>query len=389
MTRASRGTAIILAATVTLVVGSLVLTAGCGSSGDPVTSPVAWRVSLQSLGAPADVWWSGEPVVADDLAFVDIGSGIVALDVTTGTVRWNVQPWPNRRIAGTRRLVARDGRLYAVDFVLNRAVALDVTDGATLWAAQLDTLSEGGFQVAADSRGVYVATNRAEVLALDAASGVERWRTSLQTAGRRNALLGAVTDGEVVYVAGARKTGDCPYCTEAMTTALATVTGAIVWQHFEGDSASDAGAAPTVASEVLVASGAAHGLIARDRATGATRWRVPGAEEYIAMLSPPLVLGDTVVVGDGPVLYAVRLSTGAPLYSTELRSSIRYIASCGGKVLVSRQALDMVDAATHRVLGTWLDDEYGRDGFITSGFGVSGDRAVVAGNRQVFGMRCR
>lgn len=170
---------------------------------------------------------------------------------------------------------------------------------------------------------------------------------------------------------------------------MAAADGRVVWQHLQGDSASDASAAPTLAGDLVVTSGLAHGVLARSRQTGATRWRVAGAERYVAMTSSPLVLGDTVVIGDGPILYAVRLADGGPLYSTELRSSIRFVAACAGKLLVSRQALDVVDARTHRLLGTWLHDEYGGDGFATSGFAVSGDRAVVSTSRKVVGIRCR
>jgi outer membrane protein assembly factor BamB len=276
--------------------------------------------------------------------------------------------------------------VYVVDEVLSRAAALDVRDGHVLWDVPIDSAGIR-FTIAADGASLYVGTRARHLVALDAATGAERWRRDFgATAG---VLAGAATDGATVFVSGSRAVAPCAFCLEEFTAAVAATDGSVVWQHLEGDSASDAAAAPTLAGDLLVTSGLAHGVVARVRQTGATRWRVTGAERYSAMTSPPLVLGDTVVIGDGPILYAVRLGSGAPLYSTELRSSIRYVAACGGKLLVSRQALDVVDVRTHRLLGTWLNDEYGADGFVTSGFAVSGDRAVVTTNRDIVGLRCR
>lgn len=286
-------------------------------------------------------------------------------------------------------IVASAGRVFVVDDVLHRAAALDTADGHTLWAVTLDTL-RFTFHVTADQRALYVGTRAREVIALDVATGAELWRQDLQTTDWPGAgLSGARSDGQVVYVSGFRSFPGCPFCSDAMTAALSASNGAILWQRFEGDSASDAVNGPSLAGDIVLTSGSAHGLIARSRTTGDTRWRVAGAAGFIAMESAPLVIGDTVVVGDGTTLYGVSVATGAPIFQIQRPSSIDFITVCAGRILTSRQALDIIDPSSQRVLGSWLNDDASRDGFITSGFGVSGNVAVVTGTKQVFGVRCR
>lgn len=377
-------------ALVTVVLLGLLSPIGaCRSGSEAPASPVVWRRSLDSLGRTVDAGWHGEPVVIGDVAVIDVGTAFVALDLVNGSETWRAVPWAGRRSMGVGRLVAREDRIFVTDDGLNRAAALDASDGRTIWSVSLDSLRLG-FGVAVDDRALYVGTRGREVIALDARTGAELWRRSLNVSQWWGAgLSGASSDGQVVYVSGFRSWQDCGFCSDLMMAALSASSGEVMWQRFEGDSTSDAANGPTLAGDVVLASGSAHGLVARSRTTGETRWRVGGAAGLIAMASPPLVLGDTVVVGDGTRLYGVRLATGAPVFEVPRPSSIDFIAACAGRILVSRQALDVIDARTGRILGSWLNDDASRDGFVTSGFAVSGDRAVVTGTKQAFGIRCR
>lgn len=359
----------------------------CRNGADAPPSPVVWSVSRATLGVVGDDTWQGVPAVADGVAVLDVQGGIAALDVETGQVRWNARPWGGRRFSASANLPVRDGRVFVIDPVLSRVAALDLRDGHTLWDIAVDTLGAGGFVADVDAASLYIATRARVLVALDVATGTERWRRDF--AASAGVLVGAATDGANVYVAGSRATGQCPFCLEEFTAAVAAASGVLLWQRLEGDSSSDAASAPTLAGELLVTAGIAHGILARSTRTGVTQWRNPGAARYAAMKSSPVVLGDTVLVGDGPTLFALRLADGVPLYTRDLQSTIRYIAPCDGRLLVSHQALDMVDLRTGKVLGRWLDQEYGGLGFITSGFGASGNHAVASTSSHIVGIRCR
>ena len=158
-----------------------------------------WRLAVggQAIGAPA---------VADGLVFVtvaaDIGGGnveLVAVDAAGGGERWRVA-------VGNQPLHAAPAVGGGLVYVPGTAadgmaalLALDAASGTERW--RYDT---GGFVVGnpATAEGrVFVATNHA-LVALDAATGQEAWRVEGVETGMLSAPGPVVTDGAVYVFAG-------------------------------------------------------------------------------------------------------------------------------------------------------------------------------------------
>lgn len=170
--------------------------------------------------------------------------------------------------------VAADGKVFAMD-ADGRVVALDARTGSQLWRTgtnpgdnKRDKLGFGGGMAYADGK-LYVASGHRQVMQIDAASGAVGWRTKTS-----EALHGAPT------VAGAR---------------------------------------------VLVVS-LDNTLLTFDVATGAPSWNYQALSETARILaaSSPAVSGDTVVAAFGSgELVALRASNGNDLWNEALSRASR------------------------------------------------------------------
>ncbi|TLF74213.1 hypothetical protein FE391_14535 [Nonomuraea sp. KC401] len=122
---------------------------------------------------PTDAVVHAEPVVVDGVVYATSGDGTVsALDAATGTLRWRF------RTGGSLLFdhVVADGTVFAAN-TSGRLVALDAATGRMRWSRRIDAMSD---LVSAAGR-LYVWTRktplsmRAEVVALNAASGTRLW----------------------------------------------------------------------------------------------------------------------------------------------------------------------------------------------------------------------
>jgi outer membrane protein assembly factor BamB len=165
---------------------------------DAASGEERWRLAVggEAIGAPA---------VADGLVFVtaaaDVGGGnaeLVAVDAAAGAERWRVavgnQPL-HAAPAAAGGLVHVPGQGEAGAALL----ALDAASGAERWRYET-----GGFVVGnpATAEGrVFVATNHA-LVALEAATGREAWRVEGVESGLLSAPGPVVADGAVYAFAG-------------------------------------------------------------------------------------------------------------------------------------------------------------------------------------------
>ena len=103
---------------------------------------------------------------------------IVGLDLNSGKVRWDAAVARPSGRTELERLVDVDGtpviagfRMFAASYQ-GRLIALDLRNGRLLWGRKASTY----VPVAVDRRNVYIVDADGVVLALDQASGAERWR---------------------------------------------------------------------------------------------------------------------------------------------------------------------------------------------------------------------
>ena len=157
--------------------------------GPPAPYREAWTAEAPA-GGPMT-----EPVVAHDRVVVLGRSGVAALGVEDGEVLWEESRVPG--IAGTPA-IAGDLVVFAAGEGEDASlVARALEDGRRAWSTDLGAQAFGA--PATDGELVVVGTNDGRLLALDAATGEERWE---HEAPGSFAGAPAMADGVVVAVAG-------------------------------------------------------------------------------------------------------------------------------------------------------------------------------------------
>lgn len=202
----------------------------------------------------ADLAPKSTPLVLGDLLVAGgRGGGIQAFDAASGAARWQVQTGDElpRAAAGDETqayIGSHDGRLYAIE----------AATGETAWAVET-TADHFATPAVRDGRVLAAAGNsdQSTLLAIDAASGAERWR--FVPPDGRGLHSPSVEDG-AVYIS-----------TDRNLYALAPDGGTILWTR-EGEPWNTAGIA--IADATLYAIAAGGTLYALDAATGSERWRL-------------------------------------------------------------------------------------------------------------------
>ena len=320
------GSAVALAAVLALGL------AGCWSSGPKIPplptlktvtpTRVLWQTSIGRADEGAFT-----PAVVGTGVFVASGNGSVArLDLATGNERWRVRP-----VRSASAGVGANGQMIAIGTAEGEIVALDPETGKTLWQARASSEIQGPPLVLDEM--VVARSGDARLFAFDARDGKRRWvfqrtapalvvRTSATPVGN-NALvyagfaggkLAAVTGGNgglrweatvsnpkgatelerVSDVVGAPWLTDREICAvsfQGRAACFDTNTGTSLWTK---DLSSRSGLGGD--ARLLFVSDDKGGVVALDRSTGATLWR---QDQLVGrVLSAPLSLGATIVVGD-------------------------------------------------------------------------------------------
>ena len=207
-------------------------------SGAPLTGIATGAVFSVDTTTGAERWSveaSGPvlapPAVAHGLVYARIGAGcggpgfLAAVDVATGRPRWRtgilVGDWEY-----AAPVVAGDS-VYVVGF--DGLVALDAASGSERWRQPAEVrLDNAGLRPvgapAVAGGTVYVVDLAGTLAALDAATGEERWRTELPGIGGDSRAPGPVTADGIVYVAGG----------EGLLFALDGTTGQELWRFDVG-----------------------------------------------------------------------------------------------------------------------------------------------------------
>jgi len=264
---------------------------------DATDGTEAWTYDVGERGPP-----SGGITLFDDVVYVASGADDepkYALDVETGEVRWE------NADGGDFDPVVYDGRLYELG--LNEVYARDLQSGDVLWEVRRVA---GVRNLAVADGTLYTQVEREpsdwQVLAIDAASGDERWVSDgVSLDGPRPTHLSA--DAEGVYVTG----GD------GTVWAFDAAGGSLDWtvNHYTPDeTGSVKPEQPAVVGPDNVYIGG-YNLHALSRADGSEQWAI--GEQYDTR--------DTVAYADGevyqafdPGLVAYDPADGSELWSVEI-----------------------------------------------------------------------
>lgn len=321
----------------------------------------------------------------DEAMYVAEGDTVRALSARTGMPLWRVVVH-GAGASTSERLLVDEQRLYITAW---HAVALDKRTGTLLWEVDMPTnaaLSDN----AVSGSTVYVGSRNHRVLALDAATGSQRWVADLSGGSTFEGITkGISVAGDTAFVAitsylnasGGRRRG--------MVAALDARTGAQLWRYETPDSSSGADAAPALAPTTIIVSDlTGAGTFALDRATGVLAWRTPALPGRFGPSASAVVIGDLAYVGSNDAgVYALRAASGDEVWRRTTGASIVGIERCGGTLLLAYidGGSDIRALGDGRVLRSPTIE---RVGYTASNHAVRGRRAVIVGPQLIVAFTC-
>lgn len=224
--------------------------------------------------------WQPSPVAADGTVFAS-DDGIVAVDASSGSVRWRTPV-----DSFVSRPAVADGRLYTVSY--DGTITEYAVDGGTQrWTASTPAVRQE-LQPTVGNGTLYLA-HETGVTALDADDGDERWTSGQPDGEYGRYVTPATVTPDAVYAAGSGLLGD----EDAGLVALDAETGERLWDApLQGMSEGDDG--PAVADGVVLQP-VQNFLLAFDATTGERLWRL----EREAQVSQPAVGSEGFYLADG------------------------------------------------------------------------------------------
>lgn len=334
-----------------------------------------------NLGGP----FLNSPVVADDLAYFVNGDGLlVAVDRTTGAIRWQRQV---DAPADSAASVAGD--TLFVGLRNRNLLALNKDTGEVLWTYQADGAIAASPTVV---KGVVYSGSSSgdNLFALDVATGQELWTTGLDErlfsaamSWDENNMVLAAGDKVIYYDRRSRQRtftftslvgnavgspvviGDSVYTILGPGGVLALELGVtssvwekpirrvwgqlwiwgmaprppqptgLLWHYAIGDAV----IAPPAAKGNLLYFGTVHGdITALNIDTQQPVWTFAGDG---AVRGAPAVVGDTLYVGSGRYLYALNANTGQKLWEFQANAEV------DSDIVVTREAVYFADAESN------------------------------------------
>jgi outer membrane protein assembly factor BamB len=287
------------------------------------------------------------PLIRDDLVYVATKAGsLVALTMRDGQEAWRADV--GDYVARSTPALGADTLFVSAGYAL---LAIDAATGEERWSVPLRFA--GSCSPVVSGHLVYAATQEGHVTAFATETGEEIWHY------RNDHLLfgsPAVADGVVVI---ADEGG--------IVTAIAADSGRELWQEPAGG---EVFATPAIVNGTVHIATSEPALVAFDLQTGAERWRrAAGGESSPAATREWVFLG-----GDDQSLRAFERETGAPRWSSPLGYEIRSSATVadGAVFIGSGPTLNAIAQEDGRTLWTYVTG-----GDITSDLAVAGGIVVA------------
>jgi serine/threonine-protein kinase len=247
--------------------------------------------------------WAG-PVVVENSLYVGTTQGkLIALDLATQSTRWEYPLEKDKRLNGLYSTpYVRAGTVYVGTYD-GHVHAVDAGNGVTRWDRKPDGAVVG--ELTASENSVYVGAAEG-LLALDATTGLTKWRFNGGEGGGTGFWSAPAVDGDTIYVGSpdrriyaVRDDGD-----RATERWRLLVGGAIV-------------ATPRVTGGTLYVGALDSKFYAVDASTGQKKWEFAGGNWFWATA---VVSGGTVYAGclDSKV-YALDAATGDKKWEASAR----------------------------------------------------------------------
>ncbi len=250
--------------------------------------------------------------------------------------------------------VASDTAVFALD-AGDVVSAWSIASGQQLWRVdpKPDDEEDGfGGGLALDNGVLYFATGWAEVIAFDAATGAERWRTRLVTPSR---AAPTVQDGRVYAVT-----------IDNRVIALDAESGRSIWIYESPPATASllGGASPAAANGALIAAMTTGEIVAFRAANGRITWddsltavrRVGIAEAIPAVRALPVIVdGRVFAIGAAGFMAGIDFATGVRLWDKQIGGAETPAVS-GGFVYLTTDAGALVAVSADEGLVAWATD---------------------------------
>ena len=285
--------------------------------------------------------------------------------------------------------IVADGVIYVMD-AESVVTAYRTDDGKELWEVEIAELFPGeeddglfGGGLAVEEGRLYVTTGFAQVLAFDAKTGAEIWRSPTPTPMR---AAPTVRGGRVFVMT-----------VENELFALSAADGSVLWSYIGNPQATSllGAAAPAVDGGLVVAAFSSGDLFAFRVDTGSIVWndslRAVRRTESIANLAdirglPVIDRGRVYAAGHGGVVAAIDLRSGRRFWQAEFVSAqTPWVAGEFIYLLTIENELLCITSRDGRVkwvsqLPLWEDPEDRQDRIFWTGPVLAGDRLLVSGS---------
>lgn len=224
------------------------------------------------------------PVAAKGTVFVTTGSGLLAIDASSGRVRWRAK-------RGVRRPAVHSGTVYIARGYSGGVLGYDIETGERTFSIPLS----------ASPTSVTATTDRLIVRTTHGLVGIDydetrRWRYTPDNRGWERGGV-AVADG-VAYTGFDDEKGD-------MLVAIDTTDGTELWRSEAAPEQSNGRyASPSVANGVVYVPTEGNELVAVDTTDGHVRWRFTLTDDFIGW-SPIALAGESLYALGNGHLYAL------------------------------------------------------------------------------------
>ena len=263
------------------------------------TGDLAWTYQL---GDPSQRWVFSSPLVVDDLVIAGAAPHFVALEATSGRVRWLREDLGARDWISSYVSPSADNENVYVGFFWHYhvAYALDIATGVTRWMIdEPNRACSVGSLVLDGDGGLFATCHDATVRAYSTGDGSERWRHELgqdpNTRGGARWSAGTLAvANDVCYV----PVGD------GSIRAISAQTGQPLWRWDSRDALAGIQAytrdgrsvlsSPAIVGQTIVCGASDGRLVALDRQTGELNW---SDDLEAPVVSSVAVSGNLIVCG--------------------------------------------------------------------------------------------
>lgn len=280
--------------------------------------------------APHPGYANPQPALTEDLVFVGTGDGrVIARDRARGTQRWATRVSPGGSEAAN--LIARAGVVVAPVLFHTVGLDAATGAELWRYEAPLDTVDGGPrtpgqllrVRLDADEQAVYIPAWGGTIASVELRTGRVRWRWQPEPGiAHRFGAQGVRVSGGTLFATVWHFLNASGTQAEAWVVALDAATGRQLWRTVlpVGLSGVSVAGRPEVTPEGVVAMTVSGDLFSLDRGTGRVMWHVPRQQPGLNAIGHPVfagpaVAGNTVYADDGfSALRAVRSGDGKLLW---------------------------------------------------------------------------